>query len=93
MKSGGKRGGMRQAQKCKAQQFPREPVTRARYLPPSPYLFFSAKAVDHGYFVSKATAALSMSESILCAAVSATVARPLTSTCKECFTTRLVCCE
>ena len=33
-----------------AEQFPSEPVTRARYLPPSPYFFFSAKTVDPGYF-------------------------------------------
>ena len=64
------------------EQSPSEPVTRARYLPPSPYFFFSAKTVDPGYFVSRAKAALSMLESILparCATVSATVARHLTS--------------
>ena len=48
-----------------AEQFPSEPVTRARYLPPAPYFFFSARTVDPGYFVSRAKAALSMSESIL----------------------------
>ena len=31
-----------------AEQFSSEPVTRARYLPPSPYFFFSAKTVDPG---------------------------------------------
>ncbi len=36
-----------------AEQFPSESVTRARYLPPSPYFFFSAKTVDPGYFVSR----------------------------------------
>ncbi len=33
-----------------AEQFSSESVMRARYLPPSPYFFFSAKMVDPGSY-------------------------------------------
>ena len=40
------------------EQFPREPVTRARTLPSTPYLLSSSKTVDPGNFASIASACL-----------------------------------
>jgi hypothetical protein len=53
-----------------AECFPREPVTKARYLLSFPSFLFSSKTVEHEYFASNKAAASSISESIRLARLS-----------------------